>query len=70
MTIPKLKAGTNKNISVGHLFIIIAEILKILFPIFIKQTHNCKCEEEAFLTEIARQVENHERTRFLNNLMS
>ena len=70
MTIPKLKASTNKNISIGHLFLIIAEILKIFFPIFIKQTHKCKCEEEAFLTEIARQVENHERTRFLNNLMS
>ena len=72
LVIPKYREKTkNKVLSVKHLTTFMIEILKAIFPVFVNNnSHTCKCEEEMFLTEVAKEVENHERTRFLHNLMN
>ena len=72
LVIPKYREKTkNKVLSVKHLTAFMVEVLKAIFPVFVNNNnHTCKCEEEMFLTEIAKEVENHERTRFLHNLMN
>ena len=71
IAVPSLRKRTkHEAITLKHLFSFILDIIKALFPIFVQTRHTCKCEEEIFLSEVARKVEDQERTRFLNNLMN
>ena len=71
MIIPKLQKRTkHEALSIKHFTILFQEMLKAIFPIVIQSPHTCRCEEEMFLTEIAKQVEDQERTKFLKDLMN
>ena len=69
--IPSLRKKTRHEvITLKHLINVLFDIVKAVFPIVVQTRHTCKCEEEIFLSEVARKVEDQERTRFLNNLMN
>ena len=71
MILPNFRNKTKHEVlSIKHIMYILQEILKTIFPIIVQSPHTCKCEEEMFLTEVAKQMEDQEKTRFLRNLMN
>lgn len=65
----KIKGKIKNETHLTALLIAITVILKTFFPIMIKQKHKCRCEDETFIPEITKQIQDQERTRFLQNLM-